>query len=345
MTPTKKFVVSGAGLLLLCITAVSCFSSGPTYTPLAGATFVAAGVPKDLGSTRNYDTIFSQLKSNGIDGFFPFFSYQSAPEYKTLGFETDFVPPCTASSPAFAAFKKQSEKHVINGGMIYPLGQPLPSIAQDPLAKIIACGGRSAILAITNYDEPTHNGVSVAATLTLYNRVKQIDPTIPVIMIHAPIFADTNQSTTEAERQAYLQAVKTQSQNADIVGFDLYPIPKEVAKLTTPYQNGVESNFITIIDDYTSWMQSQITGKQYTVVLQGFSLEQQYSQELQATIPPEVRAILRAPTKTELVDMVAIAKSHGVVLFIWWGQSLVPNATSQIWKDILEVSRTWKGVS
>src|SRR3712207_2444919 len=147
--------------------------------------FGAAGVPKSLGQSRDYDRIFSELRAAGFKLFFPTFQYLEQPAAKSLGFEIDFLPPCSADAPAFAALRRHNIQLVVPGEMLYPTESPFPPFASDPLRALIACAGRNNILGVASYDEPAHQGTPESVLQRLHQRVKQVDPTLPVLMVHA----------------------------------------------------------------------------------------------------------------------------------------------------------------
>ena len=216
--------------------------------------------------------------------------------------------------------------------------EPLPPLSEDLLAALIACIGRDQVAGVTSYDEPVHTSASLERVRELYQRVKEIDSTLPVFMIHAPVWADTDGTMTEQQRQQYLAEVKIYSEYADVAGFNVYGIPADIAKMTSPYANGTELSYNRAIEDYLLWLQHQLPDHEYLMVFQGFAFADHYSAAAQAEAPPEVLArALIAPSREEQETMVALAQQYGVSYVAWWGQSMSPVSTPA-WQAILEVT-------
>lgn len=304
---------------------------------------LAAGVPKPIAARRNYDEIFGELQAGGIKVFLPFTQYQEAPEPKSLGFETDFFPQYKKDDNAINAMKRHGIKLLVAAEILYPDGK-FGAISDDPLRKLIAWAGRENIYAVYAYDEPAHRGLPVSQSQALYKRVKSIDSTLPVVMVHAPILADTEKQLSETERTNYLNRVKQHSQWADTVVFDIYPIPKELAKLTGPYARGLELGYSDLIPQYASWLKENLPTKKYGVVLQGFSMANHYDEATLKTIysalPREVTSTIRTPSSRELESMVGLAKTCGCSIIGWWGQSMLKTDTElKFWQELKRVSR------
>ncbi|MBA4073607.1 MAG: hypothetical protein C0508_01115 [Cyanobacteria bacterium PR.023] len=304
---------------------------------------LVAGVPKPIAARRNYDEIFAELQAGGIKVFLPFTQYQEAPEPKSLGFETDFFPQYKKDDNAINAMKRHGIKLLVAAEILYPDGK-FGAPSDDPLRKLIAWAGRENIYAVYAYDEPAHRGLPVSQSQALYQRVKSIDSTLPVLMVHAPILADTEKQLSESERTNYLNRVRQHSQWADIVVFDIYPIPKELAKLTGPYAHGRELGYSDLIPQYSRWLKENLPMKKYGVVLQGFSMANHYDEATLKTIysalPREVTATIRTPSSRELESMVGLAKASGCSVIGWWGQSMLKTDTElKFWQELKRVSR------
>ncbi len=304
---------------------------------------LAAGVPKPIAARRNYDEIFAELQAGGIKVFLPFTQYQEAPEPKSLGFETDFFPQYKKDDNAINAMKRHGIKLLVAAEILYPDGK-FGAISDDPLRKLIAWAGRENIYAVYAYDEPAHRGLPVSQSQALYKRVKSIESTLPVVMVHAPILADTEKQLSETERTNYLNRVKQHSQRADTVVFDIYPIPKELAKLTGPYARGLELGYSDLIPQYARWLKENLPTKKYGVVLQGFSMANHYDEATLKTIyralPREVTSTIRTPSSRELESMVGLAKTCGCSVIGWWGQSMLKTDTElKFWQELKRVSR------
>lgn len=305
--------------------------------------FGVAGVPRELGTSRDYDRIFALLKASGIDTFLSTFQYVEHPAAKSLGFESDFLPPCSADGPGFAALRRHGIGLVVAADVIYPRGASLPPLAIDPLQSLIACAGRERIFAVLSYDEPVHQGVSEEETRQVYKRVKQIDASLPVLMVHAPMIVDQPAYATEAGRHRYLGAVARYSRNADIVGFDVYPIPRDIAKVCTPDSEGTVVGHATAIRGYTAWLRREVPGKRLMMVLQGFSYVDQFEPDFLAGIASaSTIAAVKAPTGAELAEMLRLSIEGGAGMVFWWGPSLIRNAAAQPWPELLSVTRAMK---
>ncbi len=304
---------------------------------------LAAGVPKPIAARRNYDEIFAELQAGGIKVFLPFTQYQEAPEPKSLGFESDFFPQYKKDDNAINAMKRHGIKLLVAAEILYPDGK-LCALGDDPLRKLVDWAGRENIYAVYAYDEPAHRSLPVSQSQALYQRVKLIDSTLPVVMVHAPILADTEKPLSESERTNYLNRVKQHSQWADTVVFDIYPIPKELAKLTGPYARGLELGYSDLIPQYARWLKENLPTKKYGVVLQAFSMANHYDESTLKTIyralPREVTATIRTPSSRELENMVGLAKASGCSLVGWWGQSMLKtDAELKFWQELKRVSR------
>jgi len=304
---------------------------------------LAAGVPKPIAARRNYDEIFAELQAGGIKVFLPFTQYQEAPEPKSLGFETDFFPQYKKDDKAINAMKRHGIKLLVAAEILYPDGK-FGAPSDDPLRKLIAWAGRENIYAVYAFDEPAHRGLPMSQSQALYQRVKSIDSTLPVVIVHAPILADTEKQLSETERTNYLSRVKQHSQWADIVVFDIYPIPKELAKLTGPYAHGRELGYSDLIPQYARWLKENLPTKKYGVVLQGFSMANHYDEATLKTIysalPREVTSTIRTPSSRELDSMVGLAKTSGCSVIGWWGQSMLKTDTElKFWQELKRVSR------
>jgi hypothetical protein len=306
-------------------------------------TIIAAGVPKPLGESKDFEFIFHTLSEAGISIFFPTFQYKEIPESKSLELETLFLPPCQPLNPALSAMLQEKVSLIVPGELLYPqLPEPLPTLEEDPLQALSSCLGEQGIFAVYSYDEPVGQGVSLESVKRFYERVKAINPQLPVMMIHKPILADDVTLQTPEQKTAYLNDVKKYSQYADSVGFDVYPIPNHVAQVISPYSSDPSIDYRIILDDYLKWLRTELPDKQPAIVLQGFSFTNQFEDNyLKENIPAEVLATIRAPNKEELSEMVKVGLEYNAYI-IWWGQSFLEEADLQVWEDILSVSREAK---
>jgi len=331
--PRWAFLAAGAAL-------------GLGLAPLALAKpidFVVAGAPRDLVADRDYLNLFTLLRQNGITGFFPTFQYQEVPQARSYGYESDFVPPCSPNDRAFKALSS-GIKLILPAELVYPDPSIFskPMSANDPLKQIIACAGRSNIAGISNYDEAAFQGVSLSDVKAFYDHVKAIDETLPVLMVHGPLVADRSEFNTSSKRRTYLDKVVEYSKSADVVGFDVYPVPALVAKMGTPSSNGQIETSDKAIRDYAIWLKSALPGKRKLMVLQGFSYADLYERNyLESNVPIDLRAVIQAPSRSELDVMVKQAQADGVDMIVWWGQAALRTSHQPPWPDILWLGRQY----
>ncbi len=302
--------------------------------PLVGV----AGVPYDLGATRDYDQIFGTLAGRGIDLFFPTFQYEEAPQTRSLGFESDFVPPCRWDDPAFLALRNSGVRLIVPASLLYDPGQPLPPIESDPLAALVACAGDGTLFGVLSYDEPAHNGIAPAATQALYDRIKTVAPDAPVLMVHAPLRVPLDAPSEDPAGLEYLAKVQEHSRAADIVGFDTYPIPESMARVGAPDAGNRILGPETVVGAYLDFIAEAAPGKSYLAVLQNFSPADQYAPEALARIPQELRSRARPPSRAELDAMLHQAVGNGAGLVIWYGGGFTKSEDAPQWRDTLDVS-------
>ncbi len=313
---------------------------GCSQAPISSTPIIAAGVPKPLAESQNFESIFHTLAKAGMTVFFPTFQFEEVPEAKGLGLEPLFLPPCQPLNPALSAMLQEQVSLMVPGALLYPqLPAPFPSQEEDPLKTLLSCLGDKGVYAVYSYDEPVMQGVSLASVRRFYERVKSINPNLPVLMIHAPMLTDAENLQTPEQRARYLNNVKTYSQYADVVGFDVYPIPQPIAKVATPYSTDETRNYRLQLGDYLQWLEAELPNKRHALVLQGFSYTYQFADGyLEENFPPEVLATLRPPNKEELSEMVKVVQEHKAQV-IWWGQSFIEENEMALWNDILWVSK------
>lgn len=312
--------------------------------PTIGVT--AVGVPKYWGETRDYDHWFGELAAAGVTAFLPYSAYQEAPEPLSLGYEVDFFPPCSYDDPAFQALRTHNIQLLVAGQVLYAEG--FPPLDEDPLRALMACAGEGMISAVLSIDEPGINQSDdsdpTENVRALYERVKAIDPTLPVMMVHAPIpdavtEADgTSRAITEAEVDEYLRNVSAFSVYADIIGFDLYPIPTESASILAPDLGLTPVGYTEAFPAYLGWLQEAADDRPYFLALQAFSFERQVSAEIAQEIR-DAGYIMRFPTESELQDMACMAVEGGVSEIAWWGQSLLIEEDAAFWESVLAVTQ------
>jgi hypothetical protein len=305
--------------------------------------FIAAGIPyAELGSSKNWTSAFSKLSASNINIFLPTFQFEEVPEAKSFGHEVDFLTLCTEPHLVHKAMKEEGVKLLLPLEVWYPSGDPLPALADDPLTQFIACVGREQITGVTLYDEAIHVGVPLQKVKELYERVKLVDPTLPVLMVHAYVTADSDGAMTETERRNYFEEVVAYSEYADIVGFDAYAIPVPIAKISTPYASGAEVPYDVAIEDYLLWLEDRIPEKPHLMVYQAFSFADQYSQDILKTLPQElVDSASIAPTQSEIDTMVSLAQKYNIAYVAWWGQSFLQKDIG-VWESILRTTKSLK---
>lgn len=307
----------------------SCVNAGPPAASYNSV--IAAGVPKPIGERANYDEMFAQLKAAGIDVFMPFSEYQEVPEPKTLSYEVDFYPQHKRSDAAKIALRKHDMKVLVPASILYGDGDAeMPPLQQDPLRRLIDWLGRKYVFGVYAIDEPVLQNTSASKCKAIYDRVKQVDRTLPVIMVHASIPEGCD---TSAKVSDYLEKVKVASQYADIVGFDVYPVPAHLMKVKSPYSAlDVYPPPARTVADYIRFLKEQLPGKQHIMILQAFSLRDQGHNALLATLYRD-----RRPTKEELQSMAAEVRRNHAILG-WWGQSLLKKDGLAFWNDVLSIT-------
>ena len=304
--------------------------------------FISAGVPAHEFSIENPLPTFIKLSEHNVRIFYPTFQYQEVPDAKSLGYESDFLTLCKEPNTVHDAMAQANVTILLPLEVWYPADAPLPSVDADPLLKFINCIGREHIAGVTTYDEALHVGVPIEQVKALYERVKEIDPSLPVFMVHAYVFADSDETMTEPQRQKYFEDVLRYSVYADVVGFDVYAIPSTIAKVTTPYASGDEVTYDVAVEDYLRWLAENIPEKQHWIVLQGFAFADQYSEAMLAELPQElVDSASVAPTVEETVTMVHLAQKYNVEYVVWWGQSLLKKNVG-VWESILKTTQSLK---
>lgn len=311
-------------------------------TQVQAMEFLLAGAPRPLVKDQNYVDLFALLQANKIAAFLPTFQYQEVPQPRSFGFENDFVAPCSKNDAPFRALRSSKVKLLIPGELIYPDASRLtgPIQADDPLAQLISCVGRDHIYGISNYDEAAFHGRSITDVQRLFDRVKAVDPSLPVLMVHGPLVMDRPQFSSRSKRQKYLQDVILYSQYADIVGFDVYPVPGMIAKLATPLSNGEQVDTDQAVPGYLEWMDGNLPEKRKLMVFQGFSYTDMYEFDfLKSTVPYALRAIIQPPDSAQIENMLLAAQTHKVEAVIWWGQAALRDTKQAPWPDILRFSR------
>jgi hypothetical protein len=284
-----------------------------------------AGVPQSLAAPRDYDVLFARLKAAGITLFFPTFQTVEVPSPAGLGYEVDFAAP----GPAYEAALRQGVQILLPASIVYPDGTIPRRLFADPLKKLLEAVGPGVVAGIFSWDEPVHQGVPLVRCNKLYTRVKQIDPNLPVVMVHAPRKADE-----ERDWAAYFFDVIAYSQYADIAGFDVYPVTQEMMQHTSP-AGAVFAEAHLTVRSYVEWWQANMPAKALVMVLQGFPQSAMYTQAwLDANATAEQIALARAPTAQETEAMLAEVAPFAMVT-VWWGQSTLDDETMAPWPAML----------
>ena len=178
---------------------------------------------------------------------------------------------------------------------------------------------------------------------SLYDRIKTIDSTIPVLMVHGPLVLDKPEFASQEQRIDYLDKVVTYSEFADVVGFDVYPVTTDVAKVGSPQSQGNIVGYDEAIPGYINWLRENIPGKKHLMVYQGFSYVDMFESDyLNTLISADQRQAIRAPSGTEIKSMIATAISSDVSLVIFWGQGMLRTLDQEPWPNIVETVRAMK---
>jgi hypothetical protein len=302
------------------------------------------GVPRYMGENPNYEDWFAELASAGVTAFLPFSIYQEIPEPLSLGYEADFFPPCSYEDEAFQALREANIQLLVAGQVLY--GEAIPAMEDDPLLALMECAGEGMISAVLSIDEPslnTSDGSSDSLS-ALYERVKAIDPNLPVMMVHAPIPVEVTEADGTArpvrqdEVDTYLANVEAASAYADIIGFDLYPIPFEIAGLIAPNRDIELLDYQEAFPAYLDYLAKLADGRPYFLVLQAFSYERQLSPEI-AQEARDAGYNIRFPTEAELQEMACLAVEGGASEIAWWGGSFLLEEDAEFWNSILAVTK------
>lgn len=311
----------------------------PTRAKVEPVQILVAGVPKYLSETASDQALFAALGNAGISHFLPFFQYQEVPESLSLDRQDDFFPPCEAGDEPFASMESNGVGLVLPGQLLWPPGQD-PSIGDNYIRQFIECAGAGGISAVFSVDEPAFHMEDIDAredeVRLIYERSKVLLPDVPVVMVHGPIVNETLDgevwrpfTTEEAER--YLNDVARLSVWADIVGFDLYMIPSETAKISAPGFGVEVLDFRTAYPAYLDWLATELPDKQSMLVLQAFGYAH--------LVGIEPDASSREPTADEILGMACVTWDSGADVIGWWGQSHLESESAPLWDAIVEVSR------
>lgn len=292
----------------------------------------SAGMPRAMA---DYDHAFGQMADHNLRLFFPTFQYQELPQPRSSGAEQDFLPPCTRDDPGFRAMRKHGVRLIVPADLIYPAQKALPPPDADPLLALIRCAGREGVFALSAPDEPALNGVEEARIAALAAHLRRVAPGLPLIMVHAPLLADHRDFATPAQRKEYLQRVLRLSRHADIVGFDIYPIPPDQMPILSP-QSDAPEGFPQIVEDYLRWQGDNMPQTRKLLVMQGFGFSDLAAPGL---LPAPERALFAAPTPAQIAGMLDLARRHGVELGLWWGVSALRDEGSPPWPAILDAAK------
>ena len=289
-------------------------------TPLHAQEFAAAGVPRSLAAARDYPALFAHLEENGITLFFPTFQYAESPTPLSYGYEADFLPPCSPDDPAFKALRESRVKLIIPGPLLMP---NLP----DTLRQVLTCAD-GQVAAISNFDEPVSQNIPFEMVARLYRQVKEVDPALDVLMVHAPIPNDNNEVPPATLRREYLDSIRRYSEMADIVGFDIYPYPEALVQIGAPTPKGETQAATQVIAAYKRWLGENLPNKRHLMVLQGFALRDMFA-DLSA-------AWSIAPNARQLAQM--LVQAGDSELIIWWGQAALRTTSQPPWPEILRLT-------
>lgn len=147
-----------------------------------------------------------------------------------------------------------------------------------------------------------------------YKKLKSLTPDIPVWMNHAP----RNQ----------IDQLAAFNEGADIVGCDIYPVPRHPAVSHSDLDNAL----LTSVADFTLRMQASAPWKPVWMVLQGFGWG-----DIQPNRPERIREELRRPTWAESRFMAYDAIVRGATGILYWGTAYVEKE-SEFMTDLLRVT-------
>ncbi|MGB7243144.1 MAG: hypothetical protein WBC93_13790, partial [Sulfitobacter sp.] len=288
-----------------------------------------AGIPFDLAENPDWNQVFAQLAASGIDVFYPNSIYEEYPVVRGLGYESDFVPHPfgSATSDIYDIARAHGIKISFSADLLFPLDRGGVDPNNSPLQAIIDAGGADIIHSIANYDEPAWNGLDPALSQAVFDHVKSIDPTIQVIQVHAAVASD--------DPSDYLDAVLDHAQWADAVGFSVYPIGA-ISGARTPLQPDILVPPAQALQDYMTWLQSELGDHDHIMVLQGFERSDLFSTSALASASSAGENGSRPPTALEMREMLIAVEDADTVF--WWGPGLQPSANGDVWQSILGVS-------
>ncbi|MCC6155080.1 MAG: hypothetical protein IT367_15040 [Candidatus Hydrogenedentes bacterium] len=161
---------------------------------------------------------------------------------------------------------------------------------------------------------PARAAKMAAGMLEGYTYLKEICPTHPVWMNHAP-------RNSVAQRAVFNKA-------ADAVGCDIYPVP--------PYLGGhsdLADRGLTSVGGYTRTMQDAAPGKPVWMVLQAFSWAELAERKNDPDLDRQ-----RHPSISETRFMAYDAIVNGARAILYWG-SAYTDRTKPFWGDLLKVVR------
>lgn len=161
---------------------------------------------------------------------------------------------------------------------------------------------------------PARAAKMAAGMLEGYTYLKEICPTHPVWMNHAP-------RNSVAQRAVFNKA-------ADAVGCDIYPVP--------PYLGGhsdLADRGLTSVGGYTRTMQDAAPGKPVWMVLQAFSWAELAERKNDPDLDRQ-----RHPSYSETRFMAYDAIVNGARAILYWG-SAYTDRTKPFWGELLKVVR------
>lgn len=210
--------------------------------------------------------------------------------------------------------------------LIIPGPLLMPNLPQA-VSQVLGCVGRH-VAAVSNFDEAGSQEVPFEMVALHYQQVKEVDPALDGLMVHAPIQNDSNVVQPAAQRQAYLGNLLKYSAMAGIVGFDIYPYPEAFVKIGAPSLGGEMQTAADDIAAYKSWLGENLPNKRHLMVLQGLALRDMFADLNVAFATP--------PTASQLAHMVAQAGDADLI--IWWGQAALATSEQAPWPDILRLT-------
>ncbi|MBW7862810.1 MAG: hypothetical protein GX580_10645 [Candidatus Hydrogenedens sp.] len=197
---------------------------------------------------------------------------------------------------------------------LYAMGCPAEA---EALANAIweALGETQPNPTLNIADAQARSEIMAAGMVEGHKFLRELDPAHPVWMNHAP-------------RNSIPQMAMF-NHGADMVGCDIYPVPKSA----TVGHSDIMNQMVSSVGAYTLRMQEAAPGKPVWMVLQGFGWA-----DIQPGSTPEQKKAHRRPTVAESRFMAYDAVVRGARAVLYWGTMAVEK-DSPFWSELLGVVR------